>query len=255
MNINGRHLKIIKYVNQREIATVKELSDEFDVSRQTIRRDLSVLVEKKILERYHGGVRKPMTISEVVMTKDFDTKINSNMDEKNKIGLKAAEFIKDDDIVFMNGGTTVLSFLKSVSGRNITVVTNNAAALECTLNPGIDLLILGGTYQMKLKSFVGELTIANIRCIYSNCTILGTNGLDPVNGMTTSVFQECSINNAMIDHSRGKVVLLADHTKMGLVSNYVSSPLNKINVIITDSKCPAEFITAFKEQGIEVILT
>ena len=101
---------------------------------------------------------------------------------------------------------------------------------------------------------MGEITVNTIGGIYSNCTILGVKALDPERGMTTWNYQECGVNAAMIGHTRGKVILLADHSKIGKVSNYVSSSLDKIDLIITDSGCDPEAIAAFQEKGVEVIV-
>ena len=254
MRVNHRENGIIEYINQCESATVAELSQRFHVSEITIRRDLDRLSTKKVIDRYHGGARKiSKPESEAVVT-EFRQKSGKMLEEKIRIGQRACDFVRDFDTVFMNSGTTVLQFLMHLQRRGVTVVTNNAAALECPLQPGVDILMLGGTYNERTRSVGGEITTANLLNIYSTCTILGVNALDLKEGMTTSVYHECTTNNAMIDHSKGKVILLADSSKMGKISSYVSSPLSKINVIITDAKCPESYILGFQEQGIEVII-
>ena len=142
----------------------------------------------------------------------------------------------------------------TVRDTHVTGVTNNARAPFCSRQPGVEILSLGGNYMERSKSFVGEITVNTIGGIYSNCTILGVKALDPERGMTTWNYQECGVNAAMIGHTRGKVILLADHSKIGKVSNYVSSSLDKIDLIITDSGCDPEAIAAFREKGVEVIV-
>ena len=254
VKINRRENMIIDYINEHGSASVVELSNYVQVSEITVRRDLERLESKKAIIRYHGGARKITNVEGDSPIAEFGAKEVEMCDEKIRIGMKACEFIQDDDIVFMNSGTTVLNFLKSLEKRNVTIVTNNTAALSCPLHPEIDILILGGTYYRRTRSVGGDFTCNQIMGIYSTCTILGVNALDLENGMTTNVYQESTINKSMINHTKGKVILLADSSKMGKLSNYVSAPLSNIHVIITDDKCPGSYVQGFRERGIEVII-
>ena len=254
LRVNHRENGIIEYINQYENATVAELSRQFQVSEITIRRDLERLSEKKIIDRYHGGARRITKYDSKPEVTELRQKSETMLGEKIRIGKRACDFVRDFDTVFMNSGTTVLQFLMQLQRRGVTVVTNNAAALDCPLHAGVEILMLGGIYNDRTRSVGGEITTGNLLKIYSTCTILGANALDLNEGMTTSVYQECTINNAMISHSKGKVILLADSSKMGKISSYVSSPLSKINVVITDEKCPDNYVAGFREQGIEVVI-
>ena len=253
---NSRRLQIANYVKQKGEASVQELSEYFAVSPLTVRRDLTALEEQKLLLRYHGGA-KALVQSDTANDNgnyEFDLTSVPRVEEKKRIGEKACEFLKNDDIIFMNSGSTVLFFQEAIRDKHVTVVTNNARAPFCSKQPGVEILSLGGNYMERSKSYVGEITVNTIGGIYSNCTILGVKALDPERGLTTWNSQECGVNAAMIGHTRGKVILLADHSKIGKVSNYVSSSLDKIDLIITDSGCDPEAIAAFQEKGVEVIV-
>lgn len=253
MRVSQRENGIIEYINQCESATVAELSRHFNVSEITIRRDLERLNEKRIIDRFHGGARRLELPNGDTTVTEFRQKSLSMSQEKARIGQRACQFVRDFDTVFMNSGTTVLQFLMQLQCRGVTVVTNNVAALDCPHHPGVDILMLGGTYNERTRSVGGEITTGNLLNIYSTCTILGVNALDLNEGMTTSVYHECTTNNAMISHSKGKVIVLADSSKMGKISSYVSSPLSKIDVIITDTGCPESYVAGFESNGIEVI--
>lgn len=254
IRVRQREKAILDYLNVQKKASVNELSEALSVSAVTIRRDIIRLDEENKLSRYHGGVRvlegKPGDTQDTA----FMQKSASMREEKMRIGLRACSFVNDGDIIFMNSGTTVLSFLQQLDKRDITVVTNNVAVLECSVKPGIELLMLGGIYNERTKAVGGEITTSSLNSFYSTCTILGVNALDMTEGLTTSVYQESTINNAMISHTRGKVIVLADGTKMGKLSRYVSAPLSKIDVIITDSSCPEEYISALRRENIEVVV-
>ncbi len=253
---NSRRLQIANYVKQKGEASVQELSDFFAVSPLTIRRDLTALEQQQLLLRYHGGAKALEHLEEPDDNGNnvFERKRVSLMEEKKRIGEKACEYLENDDIIFMNSGSTVLFFLEAIRDKHVTVVTNNAMAPFCAKQLGVELLSLGGNYMERAKSFVGEITVNTINGIYSSCAILGVNALDPERGMTTWNYQECGVNDAMINHTRGKVILLADHTKIGKVSNYVSSSLDKIDLIITDDGCDPKYVSVFNEKGVEVIV-
>lgn len=256
MKINVRHREklIIDFVKVNEVATVSDLSEAFGVSDVTIRRDLARLAEKRIITRFHGGARLRTPLSSELAVAEFKQKAEVMLEEKRRIGRSASKLISDGDIVFINSGTSVLQFLTQIENEQVTIITNNVAALECTVSNGVSIMVLGGTYNHRTRSLHGEITINNLSNIYSTCTILGVNSLDISEGMTTSSFPECAINSAMIKNTKGKVILLADSTKIGRISSYVSSPLSKIDVIITDDQCPKSFIQKAQEKGVEVIV-
>ena len=252
--VSLRERDILNYLSVYQQASVGELSRKLNVSEVTIRRDLIRLDEEHKLSRFHGGARhlekKPIDFS----IGEFGEKALQMKAEKQRIGKRACDFIHDGDIVFMNSGTTVIQMLEQLERQHVTVVTNNAAATSCNIPSGVELLVLGGMFYPRTRSMGGEITTNSISSIYSNCTILGVNALDTVQGMTTSVFQETTVNNAMISNTRGNVIVLADHTKIGKISSYVSSPLSKINVIITDKDCPQSYVESFEKSNIQVIM-
>lgn len=254
-SIRIRRKKIEEYINEFQAVSIQELSDMLGVSLPTIRRDLIALEDEKIIERFHGGVRKKRTANYIhgsLEENEYIFRLEKKKEEKKRIAQKAIEFIRDNDIVFMNSGTTVLNIFSSLDCKNITVVTNNVAAIKFEALENIDLILLGGVYNKRLQSLLGELTTNSIKSIFSNCTILGVNGLDIERGMTTSVYQECSINDAMIQQCNGKVILLADSSKIGFVANFVSAPLSKIDILITDDGCPPQYLQRLRDKGIEV---
>ena len=125
MKMNHRESKIIEYVNEHGSATVTELSNYTKVSEITIRRDLERLESRKAVIRYHGGAKKNTSLEGKDPIMEFKAKEAKMCDEKKRIGKKAAELIKDGDIVFMNSGTTVLTFLECLEKKNFKIYKNN----------------------------------------------------------------------------------------------------------------------------------
>lgn len=250
----NRHTRILDLLSAKGAVHVQELSESLGVSPVTIRRDLDFLNDKGYLARTHGGATLAASLVEAPREERFVEKDVVNVVEKKRIAEKAAELIKDDEILFMNSGSTVLFFLAALRKKRLRVITNNAAALRCDHDPLVELVILGGLYREQSQSFVGEFALNAIHNIYSTTTILGTNGINIERGLTTSVSQECSINQSMIENTHGSVIVLADYSKMDKISNFVSSPLSTVNVVVTDSRCPEDYRKRLQDAGVRVVV-
>jgi len=244
----------MEIVAEKGEASVEELSGMLDVSEVTIRRDLDRLQSGGLVARRHGGVLAVVPRSDILPEKVLDEKDITNIEEKRRIAAAAVSLISDDDILFMNSGSTILFLMRAVQGRRVRVITNNAASIDLRLDPSIDLMVLGGQYRRQSKSLVGEFALNTLKDIWSTHTFLGTNGVSIERGLTTSVHEEGSINQAMIRNTHGKVIVLADYSKMDKVANFISSPLSSVDTVITDDKCSPEFVERLRESGIEVII-
>lgn len=113
--------------------------------------------------------------------------------------------------------------------------------------------MLGGEYRFQSRSLVGDLTLAGLRSIFSSVTILGINGVSIKKGCTTAVHQETSVNRAMIENSSGRVIVVADHTKLNSVSSFLTCPLGQIDLIVTDWGAPPLFCQELEESGLKVV--
>jgi len=252
---NNRHMQILDFLGSRGNITVDQLSELLHVSKVTIRRDLDFLNNKHLLVRTHGGASILPHQDIKLGDEDYEKKDIKNVQEKRRIALKCASIIQEHDILFINSGTTTHFLLQAFTNKHVKVITNNAAALESTIDNKLELLLLGGQYLKHPKSFVGEFAIKTLMDMYSTHTILGTNGISLEKGLTTTVYQECSINQAMIKNTHGKVIVLADSSKLGRISNFVSAPLESVDMLITDDKCPLSFKHSLEQLGIVVIIT
>lgn len=247
----NRHHQILALLKEKDHVRVDELSKVLNVSLVTVRRDLDFLDESGLLVRTHGGAKKLDSPIQSEPERAFFEKGIANTDEKRKIARMAAGLVAPDEILFMNGGTTTLFFLEALKER-VKVITNNAAAIVSERSPAVGLFVIGGQYREQSRSFVGELALHALKTIHSNATILGTNGISIDVGLTTSVLEECSLNQAMIRNTSGKVIVLADYSKLEHVSNFVSASLDDIDVVVTDDKAPIEFLDALRSRNIEV---
>jgi DeoR/GlpR family transcriptional regulator of sugar metabolism len=246
----NRQKLIIDQLNNKGSVTVTELSSYLKVSPITIRRDLDKLDERGFLARTHGGA---MIHQDIQNEHPFNEKNTMQIREKAAIGRVAANLVKDGDTLFINSGSTVLEVLKNIKDKHVRVVTNNTVATAIPLDPKVEIILVGGEYRDSSHSLIGEFAQIVLSQIYASITILGVNGVDVDHGLTTSVFPETSINKTMIERSRGLVIVVADSTKMGVVSNFVTAPITSATTLVVDNAITKEMTQKFTNIGLEVI--
>lgn len=246
---NYRHRKILETLYEQGAVTSEALSLMFGVSRITIRRDLDSLASAKLLERTHGGA---VIGTSPRLESIFDEKDTLFKREKRAIGKYVGTLVEENDTVFLNAGSTTLEALRHFRNKKVKVVTNNAASITVDLDPVVELLVLGGEYRRESQSYFGDLTLLGLKSIYSSVTILGINGISARKGLTTAVYQETSVNRAMIENSSGKVIVAADRSKMNCVSSFLTCPIDRIDMIVTDWLCPPAFLEELRSSGVKV---
>jgi DeoR/GlpR family transcriptional regulator of sugar metabolism len=246
---NYRHKKILEMVYQRKSVSADELAAEFGVSKITIRRDLDTLAMDKLLQRTRGGA---ISISDLGFEEIFEAKDHTAKKEKTLIGKYVASLISENETVFLNAGSTTLEVVRHLKGKKVRVVTNNAASLLLDLDPNIELILLGGDYRPQSRSLVGSLTSSNLQSIFSSITVLGINGVSIKRGCTTAVHLETMVNKAMIENSSDKVVVVADHSKMNCVSSFLTCPLDRVDLLVTDWMTPVAFCEELAAAGLDV---
>ncbi|MFA6505615.1 MAG: DeoR/GlpR family DNA-binding transcription regulator [Treponemataceae bacterium] len=249
--IAQRQQKILDFLQSNSAARVTELSESLGVSDITIRRDLDFFFEAGLVERFHGGAR---LIQKAAPEFKFEIKGSLHSAEKEAIGERAADLVKDGDTVFVNAGSTTLSLLKHLSERRVRVITNNAAAPNVIEESAMELILVGGEYRHTSRSLFGDLAVATISQIHANLCVLGTNGISVRHGLTTSVYPEAAINRLMVERCIGAVIVVADGTKVGAVSNFTSLPLSAVKTLVTDESADPAELRAIADTGVEVIV-
>ncbi len=247
---NYRHKKILEMLYERQSVSADELANEFGVSKITIRRDLDALAGDKYLERTRGGA---VSLSGLRLEEFFETKDHTAKKEKSLIGRYVASLIGANETVFINAGSTTLEVIRHLRDKKVRIVTNNAACLALDFEAQTELILLGGDYRPQSKSLVGDLTVAGLDHIFSSLTVLGINGVSIKKGCTSAVHQETGVNKAMIENSSGKVIVVADHSKLNCVSSFLTCPLNRIDTIVTDWHAPQAFCQELEEAGVAVV--
>lgn len=246
-----RQRRILQIVDERGVIRVNELSERFDVSVMTIRRDLMVLEEQGLLSRSHGGA---ISRRRFQLEPYFDQKGRRNRDEKTAIARAAASMVEAGETILVNSGSTTLEFLRLLPDVELRVVTSNAGALSALQSPSIECIVVGGVYRSRSNSFVGGLAIRTLQQVYGGKSFIGVDGLSLDAGLTTPHHQEAEVAREMISRTSGEVIVLADSSKIGGIAPFLTAPLEAVDIVVTDSGLDEEYRAALEERGIRLVI-
>lgn len=245
-----RKREILRLLNIQKKVKTLELSQLFNVSEPTIRRDINEMDEQGLLVRTHGGA---LSIDQSEMEPSFSEKIERFHQEKHDIGILAAGLIKDHDTVVLDSGTTTVAIAKNIKAKQVTVITNSldvAAVLQ--ENEEVELIVTGGQMRWNTRAMVGSLTEKALSAFRVNLAFVGTNGFNE-NGFMTPNMTEAQTKKKMIDIA-DRVFIVADSSKYGKTQLCVVAALNGVNGIISDAQLPADFIAHCEQNEIDVIV-
>lgn len=246
-----RHNHILKTLRQRGFVTVQDLQQELNVSEATVRRDLRSLEDRDLLHRTHGGANPQ---SHLLYDRPISEKAKRYSEEKRRIGRAAAELIEKNDSVILASGTTILEVSRHIShNATITAVTSCVhTALELVDRPGVELIQLGGMVRATSTSVVGASAATMMNAMSCRKLFLGVDGLDIHYGLSTSSPREAHLNQCMITAAQ-EVIVVTDHSKLGVRGFSKICATDRIDKIITDDQAPKETVRLLEDSGIEVI--
>lgn len=247
-----RREKIQEYLSVHQIARTTDLMDLLETSEATVRRDLEWLEQKGILERTHGGA---ILNQRVIFDQEFQQRIKNYPDEKKIIGELAASLIEEGDIIFVNSGSTAAQVLKNIPPNpRITVYTNNMSILTDIAEPVFKLHLIGGEFQSRSNSLAGRFALDNLGLVFANKAILGVDGISLKHGCTVPTNPEAEVVRRMIERTKGQVIVVADHSKWGAVSNFPVAEIDEINKLVTDNGLSKQAKKEIGEYDVEVLV-
>lgn len=247
-----RREKIQEYLAIHQIARTADLCDLLETSEATIRRDLEWMEQKGILERTHGGA---ILSQRMILEQAYQQRAQHHPEEKRKIGELAASLIEDGDIVFVNSGTTATQVLQHIRrDARITVFTNNVSAVMELGDPGFHYHMIGGEFQPRSNSLAGRFALDNLNLVYANKTILGVDGISLKHGCTVPTLPESEVVRKMIERTKGQVIIAADHSKWGVVSNFQIAAIDEVDKLVTDGRFPASAVEELASLSVSCLL-
>jgi DeoR/GlpR family transcriptional regulator of sugar metabolism len=244
-----RHIR--KIVEQTGRVTTVELSNQFDVSESTIRRDLEELDGLGWIQRTHGGaVLSARATKEPPMLQ----RIEERRAEKIRIGAAAASMVREGETIFLGSGTTVLEIAHHLpQDIHLTVITNSLPVLNELVNrPNIELIVIGGMLRQTELSMVGHIAEQDVHEFRADKVFMSMRAIDARHGFTNDYLPETMTDRAILSIAP-QVIIVADHTKFDKVSSVLVGQITIADVIITDDVGPTDSLNELSEIGIKVI--
>ena len=238
LNLNARHIEILDLARQKGFLSTDELARHFDVTTQTIRRDVNMLCDEGLMRRYHGGAG-PSSSTENV---DYSSRQVLNQEAKSRIAQAVIEHIPDNASLFINIGTTTEEVAKALAGRkHLRIITNNlnVASVLCT-NEDFEVIVAGGVVRSD-RGVIGESTIDFIRQFKVDFGIIGISGIDEDGTLLDFDYREVRVAQAIIENSR-QVFLVTDHTKFSVTPMVKLGSLADVDAFFTDAQPPQEIL-------------
>jgi Transcriptional regulators of sugar metabolism len=249
LELNERQREIIELVRQRGFVAIEALSQHFNVTTQTIRRDINALCRQQLLRRYHGGAGLPSSVENVA----YQARQIMCLEEKRRIAAAVAAQIPDKASLFITLGTTTEEIAKALRNhRGLRVITNNlhVATMMCDY-PDCEVTVAGGVVRARDHGITGEGTVAFFQQFRADFALIGISGIDFDGTLLEFDQREVHVLQAVIANAR-KVWLAADHTKFGRNALARVAHLAEIDALFTDREPPPQLLAALTEAGTEL---
>lgn len=231
---------------------VSPLATELKVTPETIRRDLSALVRRGILQRAHGGA---IPVEQLI---GFEPEVRSRAqimtEQKHRIATRALEEVPAQGAIFIEAGSTPGVLADSlVPDGPLTVVTNGLpVALRLTAYPDVTVHMVGGRVRGRTLAAVDDWALTCLSNVHVDVAFLGTNGLTAVHGLTTPDAGEAAVKRKILGIAE-RTILLADHTKLSTVSLHRYGSLQDLDLLITDAEGEPDVIEELARAGLRVV--
>jgi DeoR/GlpR family transcriptional regulator of sugar metabolism len=243
-----RQAFIIHQVNLHNKILSSDLSQEINVSEDTIRRDLNELSDLKKIIKVHGGALSKS------FHNSFQHKNIYSLENKKIIAQKAVSLIKDGMFVLTTGGTTVVEMARALpEDLHATFFTGSLpAAFEYAHHPNVEVIIIGDRLLKNSQITVGGGAISKIKEIKADLSFLGVNAIDVESGITDSDWDIVQLKQAMIESS-SKVIVLTISEKVNTTQRLQICTVKDIDILITELKPDDAILKSYAESGIEII--
>ncbi|EGI71267.1 hypothetical protein LCGC14_2204280 [marine sediment metagenome] len=249
MTQDQRHESILKLLKERDSISIEVLVSHYEVTPQTIRRDLAYLANLNKLRRHHGGASAISSIQNTA----YQTRKIMDLEAKQKIAQHVVSMIPNGSSLFINIGTTTETIAKALLGHeNLKVVTNNLnVAAILGVKKDFSVLIAGGEVRHRDGGIIGETTEDFIKQFRMDFGIIGISGIEENGALLDFDYREVRVAQAIIENSR-KVLLAADHSKFGRYAMVKLGNISQADNFITDAQPPESILTLLNEHDVEL---
>lgn len=243
--------EIMKMLEEHKVLKAGALAEHFQVSMETIRRDLSELEKKKLIRRVHGGA---VLYTEYSAEPEYSYRTIANYEEKLLIGKRAAQMVNDGDTIIIDLGTTALEFAKCLKGKKgITVFTNSLKiANELMPQEEITVYLLGGKIRHGEGTISGCWAEEMIQGFFADKLFLGVGAFSVEHGVMDYHVEETNLRRYYLKQAK-TVIALADYSKFGIKALNLVCRTEQLDYIVTDEKTDKKTLKEVRDLGVQVI--
>ena len=246
-----RHQEILTRARAEGRVDVASLALDLDVTPETVRRDLTAIERLGLLRRVHGGA---IAVERLGFEPGLADRERVMSAQKERIAKAALDELPDGGAIILDAGTTTIRLAAMLpTDRDLTVVTHGLPiGTVLAGRPNITLHLVGGTVRGRTLAAVGSWALAALTQIHADVVFLGTNGVTVERGLTTPDLAEAQVKRALVAAAR-RVVVLADHTKLGVSDFALVAPLSAVDVLVTDTDAAPELVDEIEAAGPRVV--
>ncbi|WP_444658362.1 DeoR/GlpR family DNA-binding transcription regulator [Caproiciproducens sp. R2] len=253
MFVQERQDAILSIVNENGKVLVKDLSQQFDVTEDCIRKDLAVLEKKSLLKRAYGGA---VSIRINSHQGDVAQRRNEYIQEKRVLAHKALTLIKERDTIFLDISTANVELAKLLieQNMNVTVVTNMVDVIIALSAPcNVSLFFIGGSFNRGRDGFIGSSSIGQISQLRCDLAFMGTVGVDSFNDSVYTYVPDDGLTKKAILRASRQAYLLVEKRKFNMEGNFKYAELEDFQGLIIDDIPDAAILEKLKHYEIEVL--
>jgi DeoR/GlpR family transcriptional regulator of sugar metabolism len=247
-----RQQLIHEVISNQGWMTVSELSEHFDVSEITIRRDLQELTEQGLIRRTHGGAT---TIRSANVDPPIIQRIQAMSGCKKRIARTAVQLIEDSTSIFVGSGSTTAHLTPYlIDYKDLTVVTNALnVADDLVSTDDLTVVVVGGMLRASELSLVGHITEQALAEVRVDKAFIGMAAIGLQAGLTNDYLPEVMTDRKIFDMHSEKI-LLADHTKFGKVASAYVAPIERVTTLVTDDQTDQEILDSIRRLGVRIVI-
>lgn len=248
MKFQTRKQLIIQEIERNGIVDVKPLAEKLNVSEITVRRDLDALAVEGLLLRTHGGAVK-ISLSQLPVS--FAQKSAVNADLKDEICQKAANLIQENEVVFLDCGSTVFRICPFIRNKKIHVVTNSLPIINELIGSAVKLNLVGGEMDMERQAVHGKIAVEHINRYQADKAFIGAGGISLKNGLSASSESEAETALAFMRNAKENYIL-CDKTKLETDRYFPYLPIENVANLLTNDLIDEKLKTQYERIGVKV---
>ncbi len=247
--VSPRQSDIMKLARKDGRVYVEELAEKFDVSPQTVRKDLNELCDRGMLQRVHGGA----VVASGVANFAYEARRVLAADEKRLIGLKTASLIPDSSSLLINIGTTTEQVALALIGhKGLLVISNNINVINILRNdPEMEVIVAGGLVRISDGGIVGESAVENIQHFKVDYAVIGASAIDPDGSIMDYDYREVRVAQAIIENAR-HTILVADNMKFERTAPVRIGHISQLDTFVTNHAPPPKIDRICKENDVKI---